>query len=190
MTASLIGDYLADLRRSLPAPIASEAADGLTEAYERHLALGAGEEEAARAAVAEFGAARLVIGEFTRQAPGRRASRVLRATGPAVGACWATALILARAWTWPVPGVIRLAAGLILMLAVAALLLVATSRHSYRRTRLTALASPVLLTLDAAAITTVLLAAPALTWALGLAEAVSSARIGFVWRMLPRLAIR
>jgi hypothetical protein len=44
-------------------------------------------------------------GEFTRQAPGRRAARLLLATGPLVGACWAAALTSGRAWTWPVSAI-------------------------------------------------------------------------------------
>ena len=189
MTSKLIEDYVAGLRRSLPAPVANEAADGLIEAYEHHLAAEAGEEEAARAAVAEFGESPVVIGEFTRQAPGRHASRMLLATGPAVGACWAAALILGHAWTWPVPNIARIATGTILLLAITALTLAATSRRSYRRTRLTALAFPVLLTLDSAAIAAALLAAPAVSQALAFAVAASVARICFVLRTLPRLAV-
>jgi hypothetical protein len=85
--SALIDDYLAGLRRRLPAPIAEEAAAGLLETYEHHLASDAGDQEAARAALAEFGDLTTVAGEFTRQAPGRRAARLLLATGPVAGAC-------------------------------------------------------------------------------------------------------
>jgi hypothetical protein len=63
--STLIDDYLAGLRRRLPAPIAEEAAAGLLETYEHHLVSGAGDQEAARAALAEFGDLAMVVDEFT-----------------------------------------------------------------------------------------------------------------------------
>jgi fumarate reductase subunit C len=188
--SALIDDYLAGLRRRLPAPIAEEAAAGLLETYEHHLASNAGDQEAARAALAEFGDLVMVAGEFTRQAPGRRAARLLLATGPVAGSCWAAALISGRAWTWPVPATARLVFGAVLLLAVLTLLAAATSRHSYQRTRLAMLAGPVILVLDATAITAALLTAPALTWTLRAAVAVSLGRIALTAWTLPRLAAR
>jgi hypothetical protein len=188
--SALIDDYLTGLRRRLPAPIAEEAAAGLLETYEHHLASGAGDREAARAALAEFGDLVMVAGEFTRQAPGRRAARLLLATGPVAGSCWAAALISGRAWTWPVPATARLVFGAVLLLAVLTLLAAATSRHSYQRTRLAMLAGPVILVLDATAITAALLTAPALTWTLRAAVAVSLGRIALTAWTLPRLAAR
>lgn len=79
MTSPLIAGYVASLHRRLPAATAEEAADGLIETYEHHLAAGAGQQAAAHAAVADFGDLETVIGEFTRQAPGRRAARILLA---------------------------------------------------------------------------------------------------------------
>ena len=190
MTSPLIAGYVAGLHRRLPAAIADEAADGLIETYEHHLASGAGEQAAAHAALAEFGGLGTVVGEFTRQAPGRRAARLLLATGPVAGACWAAALILSRAWTWPVPAAARLSFGAVLLLAVLALAGAATSRHSYRRTRLTAAAGPVILALDATAVAAAVLAAPALTVALGIAAGASLGRIAFTAWTLPRLAAR
>ncbi len=190
MTSPLIDSYVAGLHRRLPAALAEEAAGGLTETYEHHLAAGAGEQEAARAALAEFGDLTTVAGEFTRQAPGRSAARLLLATGPVAGGCWAAALVLGRAWTWPVPAAARLSFGAVLLVAVLALLAAATSRHSYQRTRLAAAASPAILALDAAAVTAALAAAPALTPALGTAVAASLGRIAVTARMLPRLAAR
>jgi hypothetical protein len=190
MTSPLIAGYVAGLHRRLPAAIADEAADGLLETYEQHLARGAGEQEAARTAVAEFGDLGTVVDEFTRQAPGRRAARMLLTTGPAVGACWAAALILSRAWTWPVPAAARLSFGAVLLLAVMALAAAAISRHSYQRTRLTAAVGPVILVLDGTAVTAVALAAPALTVALGIAVCVSLGRIALTAWALPRLAAR
>ena len=188
--SALIDDYLAGLHRRLPAALAEEAAAGLLETYEHHLASGAGDQEAAHAALAEFGDLAIVAGEFTRQAPGRRAARLLLATGPVAGACWAAALILSRAWTWPVPATARLAFGAVLLLAILALLVAATSQHSYQRTRLAMLASPLILTLDVTAVAAVVLAAPAPTLALRIAVAVSVGRIAFTAWTLPRLAAR
>jgi hypothetical protein len=188
--SALIDDYLAGLRRRLPAPIAEEAAAGLLDTYEHHLASEDGDQEAARAALSEFGDLATVAGEFTRQAPGRRAARLLLATGPVAGLCWAAALIGSRAWTWPVPTTARLAFGTVLLLTVLALLAAATSQHSYQRTRLAMLASPVILALDLTAITAAWLTAPALTWTLGAAVAVSLTRITFTAWTLPRLAAR
>ncbi|MDQ2816028.1 MAG: hypothetical protein M3Z75_30350 [Actinomycetota bacterium] len=190
MTSPLIAGYVASLHQRLPAAIAEEAADGLIETYEHHLASGAGQQASATAAVADFGDLETVIGEFTRQAPGRRAARILLATGPVAGACWAAALILGHAWTWPVPAVLRLSFGAVLLLAVLALAVAATSRHSYQRTRLAVAASPVLLALDATAVAAVTLAVPARTATLGIAAAVSLSRIAFTAWTLPRLAAR
>ncbi len=190
MTSPLIVGYVAGLHRKLPASLADEAADGLAETYQHHLASGTGEQEAARAALAEFGDLATVVGEFTRQAPGRRAARLLLATGPAAGGCWAAALVLSRAWTWPVPTTARIGFAAFLLLAVLALLAAATSRRSYQRTRLAMLGSPVILLLDATAVTAAGLAAPAFTLALSAAMAVSLGRIAFTARVLPRLATR
>jgi hypothetical protein len=190
MTSPLIDGYVAGLHRRLPRTIAEEAADGLTEAYKHHLAAGAAEREAALAALAEFGDLAIVTEEFTRQAPGRRAARLLLGTGPVAGAAWAAALITGRAWTWPVPAAARLGFGIVLVLAVLALLAAATSRHSYQRTRLTATTSTVILALDATAIAAALAAAPAPTVVLSIAVAVSLGRIAFTTWTLPRLAIR
>jgi len=190
MTSPLIDSYVAGLHRWLPPGIAAETAGGVIETYEYHLAAGAGEGEAAHAALAEFGDLATVVGEFTRQAPGRRAARLLLATGPVAGSAWAAALILGRASTWPVPAAARLGFGAVLLLAVLALLAAATSRHSYQRTRLAAAASPVILALDATAVAAALTTAPALTMALRIAVAVSLGRIAFTTWTLPRLAVR
>ena len=156
MSSALINDYVTGLHQWLPAGAADEAADGLIETYAHHLATGSGDQAAAHAAVAEFGDLALEIGEFTRQ-----------------GACWAAALILSHAWTWPVPGAARLSFGAVLLLAIMTLAVAATSRRSYRRTRFTAAASPVIILLDATAVTAVKLAAPALTWVLGIAMTIT-----------------
>jgi hypothetical protein len=100
---TLISSYLAGLSRRLPAGLADEVADGLAEAYEHHLARGDSEDAAARTALTETGDLDVVVGAFTRHAPGRRTARTLLATGPIIGACWGTALITARAWAWLLP---------------------------------------------------------------------------------------
>jgi hypothetical protein len=190
MTSPLIAGYVAGLHRKLPPGIAEEAADGLAETYQQHLASGTGEQEAARAALAEFGDLATVTGEFTRQAPGRRAARLLLATGPVAGGCWAAALVLGRAWTWPVPATARLGFAAVLLLAVLALLAAATSRHSYQRTRLAMLATPVILLLDATAVAAAAAFTPTFTPALSAAVAVSLGRITFTARTLRRIAAR
>jgi hypothetical protein len=190
VTSPLITGYLTGLRRSLPASVADEAADGLIETYEQHLAAGAGDQQAASAALADFGDLPTVVGEFTRQAPGRRAAWLLLATGPAAAACWAAALVTGRAWTWPVPPAARLAFGAVLLLIVLVLLAAATSRRSYRRTRLALAAGPAIIALDAAAVAVAITAAPALTPLLLAAVAVSLGRIAVTARALRRITAR
>lgn len=184
---TLISSYLAGLRRHLPTGLADEVADGLAEAYEHHLARGDSEDAAAVAAVTDTGDLAHVVTEFTRHAPGRRAARALLATGPVMGACWGAALITARAWAWPLPAATRPAFGAALLLAATILAIAATSQHSYRRTRLTALAAPGLVILDATMITAALLAAPALTWLLAIAITASLARMTLTVAALPRI---
>jgi hypothetical protein len=190
MTSELITGYLTGLRRYLPAGIADEAAGGLIDTYEQHVAAGAADNDAAHAAIADFGDLATVIGEYIRQAPGRRAARLLLATGPIAGTCWAAGLVTSHAWTWPIPGIARLAFGTILVMAVLALLSAATSRHSYKRTRLALAAGPIFAALDATAVTVAMIAAPALTGVLLIAMVVSVGRIALTVRMLPWLAAR
>ena len=126
----------------------------------------------------------------SRHAPGRRAARILLASGPAAGACWGAALISSRAWTWPVPAAARIAFGAALLLVVAALADAATGQHSYRRTRLAVPGSIGLIILDTAMIAAALLAAPAFTWALAAATAASLTRSGLAARLIPRAVTR
>jgi hypothetical protein len=184
---ALIGSYLSGLRRRLPAGLADEVSDGLLEAYQYHLARGQGADEAARAAVTDTGDLAQVVREFTRQAPGRRTARALLAIGPVVGACWVAALVTIHAWAWPVPAAARLGFGAALLATIAVLAIAATSRRSYRRTRLTVLAGPGLIILDATLITAALLAAPALSWPLAAAIAASLTRITLTLTALPRI---
>lgn len=86
---------------------------------------------AAEAAVAEFGEPQVIVAEFARVNPARRAARRLLAAGPAVGGCWAAALITSRAWAWPVPLAGRIVPGLVLI-TVVGLLAAAGFGTSYR----------------------------------------------------------
>ena len=88
------------------------------------------------------------------------------------------------------PKLSRMAAGTGQVQAWLRIRAAATSRHSYQRTRLTAAASPVILVLDATAVTAAALAAPAPTVMLGIAAGVSAGRIAFTAWTLPRLAAR
>src|SRR5262249_2446655 len=130
MTSPLIAQYVTGLHQSLPADIADAARAGLLGTSQDRLDSGASDQEAAHAALAEFGDLTMVVGEFTRQAPGRHAARLLLATGPVVGACWAAALVLSRAWTWPLPTAARLSFGAVLLLAVPALALAPSSQRT------------------------------------------------------------
>ncbi|MCI0690300.1 MAG: hypothetical protein L0Y54_24135, partial [Sporichthyaceae bacterium] len=99
----LIDAYLAELGARLPADTIDELADGLTETWQHHLRLGINPDQAARAAIAEFGTTQQINDAFVASAPGRRTARMLLATGPLAGICWGTSLITAKAWTWPIP---------------------------------------------------------------------------------------
>jgi hypothetical protein len=126
----LIRGYLDTLAARLPASVADELADGLTETYRFHLSRGLGPPAAAEAAVAEFGPAEEIAAGFTPVIPARRAARRLLGIGPLVGACWVAALLTSRAgrslaaWTAPGPAWVMAGltlAGLIGLLAMAAL---------------------------------------------------------------------
>jgi len=172
----LITDYLRVLAGQLPGPVVEELADGLEETYQRHLGLGLAPQEAAEAAVAEFGAPELLTAEFTRAHPARRAARRLLGIGPAVGSCWAVALVTGRAWAWPVPPAAGVVAGLALA-AVIGLLAVAARSTRYRAVGRTGTAACIgTAALDASMIIGILAADPAIRWAAILAMAASTAR--------------
>jgi hypothetical protein len=183
----LIDGYLAVLARRLPADAVDELADGLTETYLRYRSDGLDPDRAARAAIAEFGEADLVLAAFVRQSPGRRTAWALLFGGPAVGACWAATLVVGRAWTWPVPDWVGPAIGATLLVAVALLVLAATGRRSYRRTRLAAGAGLVVIGLDGTMLATMALIAPPFVWPLALAVPASLTRLTLTARVMPRL---
>ena len=181
----LIDAYLAGLAGRLPADTVDELADGLIETWHHHLGDGLTPERAARAAIAEFGAADRIADEFVAHAPGRRIARLLLLTGPVMGACWGTSLVATKVWTWPIPIALGLAYPAVLLATVALLVGAATSRHSYRRTRLGGLAALVLIVLDAAMIGAVGMLAPTVVWLMAVAVAASMVRIGLAIRALP-----
>jgi len=184
----LIADQLNRLARRLPADIVDELADGLRATYDAHRARGTDLERAAADAVAEFGDAGLLIRQFQRQAPGRRVSLRLLATGPPVGGCWAIALITDRAWTWPVPVAIRIACAASLAALVAMLATVALARRSYRQlNHLAAVAGAGLMALDGTALVAVALLSPSVDGLLLPAALASAVRITLTCRAMPAL---
>src|SRR5438067_13442312 len=102
MRPETLGRYLDTLSGQLPGPVVEELADGLEQTWRRYLCLGLAPEEAAAAAVAEFGAPHVIVAEFARAHPGCRAARRLLAAGSIVGLCWAAALVMGRGWNGPV----------------------------------------------------------------------------------------
>lgn len=181
---SLIGDYLTALSAQLPAEIVEELADGLEQTRLHYLEQGLEPDAAAGAALAEFGQPDVIVAAFTRLSPARRAARTLLATGPAVGACWGTALITSRAWTWPVPVAARILLGIVLITAIG-LLTAAAFGSQYRSVGRAGTAGCAGITaLDAAMLATVTLAGPVLIWPLILAMAASAARLTFTARTL------
>jgi hypothetical protein len=182
----LIDTYLAGIAKRLPADTVDELADGLIEAWQHYIGSGLTSDRAAQAAIAEFGIADRLADEFIAQAPGRRAARLLLATGPVMGACWGTSLITAKVWTWPIPPPIGAVYVVALLSVVGALVVAATSRRSYRRTRLGAAGALALVVLDSAMIAAVAVLAPVLVWPMAAAIAASLARISFAIRSLPK----
>jgi hypothetical protein len=180
----LIEDYRAAVAAQLPAAVADELADGLAETYQRCLEKGLGPVAAARAAVAEFGEPAVVVAAFTRASPGRRAARRLLLTGPVVGACWGAVLVAGHAWTWPVPPVARVLAGVILA-AVIALLAAAARMSRYRLARRAAAAACAGLTAwDLAAVAAAMVLIRHLPWPGLLAVPASASRIAFTARAM------
>jgi hypothetical protein len=181
----LIDSYLAGLAGRLPAATVDELADGLIETWRHHLDNGLTAERAAHAAIAEFGVADRIAGEFVAQAPGRRTARLLLATGPVMGACWGASLIITKVWTWPIPPAFGAAYALALLGVVTVLLAAATSQRSYRRTRLGGLGALALVVLDTAMIGAVAALAPTTVWLVAVAVAASLTRISLAIRSLP-----
>jgi len=185
----LIRSYLAVLAAQLPTPIVEELADGLTETHRSYLRQGLAPDRAAESAVAEFGEPRAIVAEFARVNPARRAARRLLGIGPAVGACWAVALITSRAGSWPVPLLARILIGLALVTVIGLLAAAALSTRYRLAARARVAGCIGIATLDAVLITGAALADASLTWVMVGAMVASTARIAFAARSLvPALA--
>jgi hypothetical protein len=175
----MIDSYVAELAARLPAPIVTELADGLRETYDYHRRRGLGAEDAARAAVAEFGDPATVVTAFVTASPARSAARSLLLAGPVVGGAWAVVLLWRHAWDWPVALAARVGFGTAVLTGVA-LLAAAAFGMGYRRAgRSAATACLVLLAVDASMLGYVAWAGMLTTWPVLLAAAVSATRIGF-----------
>jgi hypothetical protein len=180
----LIGDYLAQLSAQLPAPIVAELADGLEQTHQRYLDHGLRGDDAAAAALAEFGEPQAIIAAFTCASPARAAARRLLATGPVIGACWGTALILNRAWTWAVPTGAPIVLGTALI-TVTSLLTAAAFGRCYRSAARAGTAGCLgIAALDATMIAVIMLAAPPVIWPIIVAMMASAARLAFTARRL------
>ena len=184
----LLTHELALLARQLPTDVVDELADGLHQTYRHHLTRTRDPDLAATAAVAEFGDAHTLARAFTDESPGRRTSRVLLATGPLVGACWAVAFITGQAWTWPVPGLARAGVAATLVATILVIARLALGRVRYRSLQtVAAAASALVLGIDATMILAVVTVAPTPTAPLGLAYTVSACRLVLTGRRLPVL---
>jgi hypothetical protein len=189
----LIRDYLGGLAARLPASVVEELADGLTETYRFHRSRGLHPDEAAAAAVAEFGPADEIAAGFAEVNPARHAARRLLGMGPVVGACWLAALLTSRAgrgWTaWITPGPVWVVAGLALT-GLIGLLAVAALGGRYRLAAATGVAGCFgFAALDAALITVAIFVLAPVSWVTAVAIAASVARIAVTARVLrPALA--
>ena len=172
----VIRDYLAALSAQLPAPVVDELADGLEETRQRYLRLGLTPGNAAQAALTEFGESSVVIASFVQASPARLSARRLLRIGPGVGACWAAALLITRAWTWPVPEPAVVLTALSLAMVIG--LLGAASWGTRYRLASRAAAAGLIGTglLDATVAIGVMLIAPSLTWPILMAAAASAMR--------------
>lgn len=186
----LIRDYLAVLAAQLPAPIVEELADGLAETYQSYLQQGLPAGRAAESAVAEFGDPHLIVAEFARVNPARRGARRLLLTGPVVGGCWAAVLITGRAWAWPIPLPARIGFGLAL-LTVIGLLAAAALGTRYQAAARAGIAGCLgIAAIDTIAITSAMLASPAVTLVMIGAMAASTARIALTVQALRPILTR
>jgi hypothetical protein len=173
----LIQRYNEVLLAELPVQLAEEVADGLAEANSKYLRQGLSQDDAAHAAISEFGDARAVVEAFTRSSPARHTARRLIATGPIVGGCWAVALITGRAWEWPIPNADRLLLGATLIGSVIVVLTAAMARRYRLAQRAGVAGCAGLALMDASAIAAVLTAAPSISWLAVLAACASTSRL-------------
>lgn len=183
----LIDRHLSELSRRLPASALDEVSDGLIETFEHRLRGGLAPDQAAAAAVNEFGTVEEIAAAFTRLAPGRRTAMVLLLTGPVVGGSWAASLIALRAWSWPASAWVALCFGAILILTVAMLASVVIAKANYRRTRLTLVSGAATILLDASLLIVIVTVPPELVWPAAAAMSASLARIIYTSFALPSI---
>ena len=173
----LISDYLAVLAAELPASLVEELADGLAETYQAHLRQDLAPDDAAQAAVAEFGDPHVIVADFTRVNPARHGARRLLLTGPVVGGCWAAVLITTRAWAWPIPIPARVTFG-VALLTVIGLLAAAALGTRYRHAVHAGIAGCLgIIALDTLMVASATFAVPSVTQVTAGAMLASSARI-------------
>jgi hypothetical protein len=181
----LIASYEAILRAELPLPLAEEVSDGLAEAYDKYQRLGLVADDAAQAAVAEFGSAQAVVQAFSRASPARRIARTLLVTGPLVGMCWALVLITGKAWEWPDPVLARWLGGSLLVASIF-VLVTATLAHRCRTVRRAGAAGCLgLAVLDMSMITAVVATGLGLRWLTVMAIVASATRLMYMARAIP-----
>jgi hypothetical protein len=183
----VIDRYLAELSLRLPASIVTELSDGIEQTYLRYRSAGLPDEQSESAALREFGSADAVVASFVAASPARQTSRLLLATGPLVGMCWAVVLLAGRAWTWPVPVAGRAAFGIALAGVISALLVGVTSREYRPIGRAAAAACLGLIGLDVVLLSTVAAAADLRPPLLALAACASGGRLALVLHWLPRV---
>ena len=153
----LIRAQLDRLRDQLPADLVDEVADGLEETYTARLAVLRDQDQAARAAVEDFGDAPTILRAAWKHSPARRHATLLLATGPIAAAAWAPTLLIQQAWQWPIPAPLRWLVGGALLATVALVLAVLAGGLPYRRRRPTLVAGTLaLVALDVFACTLLL----------------------------------
>ena len=187
---NLIAEYRRDLLALLPAELADEVSDGLADARGQYMLRGLSPDQAAVAAITEFGHPATVADAFRRACPVLTLARMLVVTGPIVGGLWAAALVTARAWDWPIPIAVQLLVGLVLTASVA-LLATASLTSRYRSLRHAGIAGCLgIAVLDISVIVAVMLQAPNVRWLVVAAACVSMIRLTLVARSLPRCLAR
>lgn len=176
----LIAAYRHDLLTRLPAELAEEVSDGLTDAQEEYVRRGLSPDQAAAAAVADFGHPGTVADAFRSASPVLRLARILIATSPVVGGWWAATLITARAWDWSIPLAAPVLVGLILAASVVTLA-TASLTPRYQSLRRAGIAGCLgIAVLDVTVITTAVLLAPDARWLVAIAICLSAVRLTLV----------
>jgi hypothetical protein len=179
----LIDRHLAILAGQLPPTVVDELADGLIATWHRMVAAGHSRDEAAHAAIRDFGEPTQIVDAFIASSPGRRMARSLIYTAPLVAVWWAASLIFARAWTWPIPLPVAASLGVVLTLTVVALI-VSANQPSYRRTHLGIAGGVGALLVDTGMLALVVTTAPVYIWPMAGAIVASITRSTLTFRFL------